>query len=259
MPMMPPMGGGAGSQNPNSERSDSSGLLGGVQQPWSGDETGAVAGEAGSADGTAAGGVGLTQSAPQAVVPVLPAVAVASEPGSATEPEPVHKAEKKAAPEPDIVPVLGQPVGGEDHSAWEVGASAASALLGLSGLLRTSGPDDREIDARIVSSETDAWIDEEPPVAPPDGAVPGPDDEPAMATWRRTASAAPVTAIRNPDLRSGRFPPGYEPPAPPEQEEEPVEEDEEEPEEDSGTVAAKLLTQDSSTWGRRADDLSALE
>ena len=80
-----------------------------------------------------------------------------------------------------------------------------------------------------------------------------------MATWRRTAAAAPVTAIRNPDLRSGRFPPGYVPPAPPEPEEEVVEDDEEEAEEEPGTVAAKLLTQDSSTWGGRADDLSALE
>jgi hypothetical protein len=185
---------------------------------------------------------------------------------SEAEREPVHrdrhKAEKKIAAEPaqapDVVPVLGQPAG-DDHSAWEVGASAASALLGLGGLLRTSGPDDREIDARIVSSETDAWIDDEPLAAPPDGEVPGPDDVPAMATWRRTAGAAPVGAIRNPDLRSGRLPPGYEPPAPPEPEDEPVEEDEEESQEDPGTVAAKLLTQHSSTWGGRAGDLSGLE
>jgi hypothetical protein len=248
MPMMPPMGGGGQREPGSGERPDASGLLGGVQVPWSGAEDPSIAGEVGSADGVAAGGVGLTGSVPQG----SPIEGERETVKEKEEEKDRREAARPPGPAPNVVPVLGQPTGGEDHTSWEVGASAASALLGLSGLLRTPGPDDREIDARIVSSETDAWIDEEPPIAPSG-------DASAMATWRRTAGTAPVTVIRDPDLRSGRFPPGYVPPAPPEHEDESAEGDEEETEEEVGTVAAKHLTQDSSTWGTRADDLSALE
>jgi hypothetical protein len=272
MPMMPGMpGGGAPGAQQQNERPDSAGLLGGVTDPWSADENGSEESDPGSSTGAAAGGPGLSGPVPMPFPGVMGEAASEESAGKkskrtetdiptdaeAEAPESAAISAAPAAPAAHAVPVLAQP-GVEDHSAWEVAGSGAAALLGLTGLARGEGQDDRDLDTRIVSTERDAWLDDEAavtPVAAHDSAAPE-DEQSGLAVWRRPAGGTAAPSAPQAQVRSGMFPPGYVPPEP---EEAAEEEPEEEAEEETGTSSAKLLVQESSTWGSDAPDWGELE
>ncbi|WP_194915206.1 hypothetical protein [Catenulispora rubra] len=281
MPYMPGMG-GAGAQGNNAERSDASGLLGGVTEAWAMEALMLSAtGEAEIPAGATAGGAALEgmaeteqammvaadgtlipvedqegkQETKEKQAPVTRAVATpVSAPVSATAPGPAP------APTHEAVPVLAAPGGVPDESAWDVGGAAAAALLGL-GLARRAGGDEGEVDSRTVTVEQEAWQDEPVGVPAHEAVAPRIDAEenPDLVTWQRAKGlGATVTPVLE-RVRSGRLPAGYVPPPPPEPEEEPVAPGQEDETPDDGPAAAKLLVQDSTTWGARQSGWDGLE
>jgi hypothetical protein len=268
MPMMPgmPGSGAPGSQSP-AERSDASGLLGGESEPWT-ETRDPVTGEAGAAQGAASGGPGLTGVVPLLGAPGSPGAPAAESASGESESAALLEADAEAfggdteqadqgshVMPPAIVPVARPGV--EDRSAWEISGAAASALLGLTATGRAVEEDEHDIAARIVSTEHDAWIDDEQ-VAPALGSAASMEEGSGLASWRRAKSAGTAAEPEMREARSGRFPPGYVPPAPPEEEVK-AEAAEEEDEDEPSTGSAKLLTQDASTWGGHAPDWGELE
>jgi hypothetical protein len=286
MPMMPGMGGAPQQSNAAHERSDAAGLLGGVTEPWSGEAPRSASGEAGSATGAGAGGPGLSG------MPFLPGAAASagsdkreersdasgllageSEAWTGDEsghaPEEAGSANGTAAGGPGLagpgvapaapalsgtVPAPAAPAEPEDRSAWETTTDVAASLL--FGMLngRAAAADEDEIEARTVSVERDAWIED-----PAAGAEPG--EQAALATWQRSANAGGTSAASGepPQARSGRFPEGYVPPKPELVEEAVLVAAEDDDEEEPGTEAGRLLVQDPSIWGSAPPDWSALE
>jgi len=211
MPMMPGTGFGQAGNQQGEERSDASGLLAPESGPWTAgdqdrsEEVGANDGALAAAAEAAWLGASALAAAGVAERDRARSEAPAVEEAAAAEPaasEPVRPTEEghayaglgedegehyESVPEPepdgDRVPVVGADGADDDLSGWDLAEAAADAALFTLGAWahrRRRGEDD--IDARIVSTEQDAWLGEDADLLSADEEA---DGLPA-ATWRPT-------------------------------------------------------------------------